>query len=157
MLMFLSNCLRRENKKMCKKTNVRFKNTVCYLLIGLLALSNLYFYSKYSLYKDNTDFANNISNLIHFSVNIDNIDPLTSVWSHKDAEYLRTLLNEVERRSANKYSLENYIAIKYINGNTLLVQTTQNEKGLFRIKDMFFLDAEYYNRLYHRFYKVEDK
>ncbi|KAB3534394.1 hypothetical protein F8154_09235 [Alkaliphilus pronyensis] len=70
---------------------------------------------------------------------------------------MRTLLNEVERRSANKYSLENYIAIKYINGNTLLVQTTQNEKGLFRIKDMFFLDAEYYNRLYHRFYKVEDK
>lgn len=123
------------------------KSKMLYVLIGMLILSNYYFYSQYTILKRNTDYVSSISSRINFSKAVNNIDPLVTVSANKEKDYLTNVLQEVVEKSASGYSLENYIVIKYDNGNTLLVKTTQNDRGIFLIQDLFFLDEKSIDRL----------
>jgi hypothetical protein len=89
----------------------------------------------------------NIANKINLAKTINSIDPIRTFISGQENGYLTSQLEEIVTKGGTTYSLENYVALKYDNGNTLLVQTAQDEKGNFFIQDMFFLNEETYDKL----------
>jgi hypothetical protein len=89
----------------------------------------------------------NIANKINLAKTVESIDPIKTLISDQKKDLLMPLLEEMAVKGGDAYSLENYVVLKYYNGNTLLVQTTQNEKGNFFIQDIFFLDEQSYDKL----------
>lgn len=126
----------------------KLKSTILYVFIGFLILSNLFFYSRYIKFKENTNYIENMTNKISLAATTNDIDLFRTVASNQEEDFLVPLLGDVAMKGSDGSELENYIAIKYNNGNTLFVQITQNEEGIFLIKDMFFLEETTYNRLF---------
>ena len=118
-----------------------------YVVVGFLLLSNIFFYSKFVTIQRDVNYMSNIANKINLAYTVESMDPIKALISDQKKDLLMPLLEEMAVKGGDAYSLENYVVLKYNNGNTLLVQTTQNEKGNFYIQDIFFLDEQSYDKL----------
>jgi len=118
-----------------------------YVIVGCLLLSNIFFYSKFVTIQRDVNYMTNIANKINLAKTIKSIDPIKTLISDRDKDLFMPLLEEMAVKGGDAYSLENYVVLKYNNGNTLLVQTAQNEEGNFFIQDIFFLDEQSYDKL----------
>ncbi|QIB26991.1 hypothetical protein [Caloranaerobacter azorensis] len=74
---------------------------------------------------------------------------ITNVTCDKNLERWKPIIQEIRDKSTQSFKIENYIVIKFDNGNTLMVEIGTNElklNGRRCIADMFFLDEEQYKR-----------
>jgi len=125
----------------------KHKLIMFYVIVGCLLLSNIFFYSKFVTIQRDVNYMTNIANKINLAKTIKSIDPIKTLISDRDKDLFMPLLEEMAVKGGDAYSLENYVVLKYNNGNTLLVQTAQNEEGNFFIQDIFFLDEQSYDKL----------
>lgn len=126
----------------------KVKSAIPYILVGILILSNLYFFVKYTVLKENTDYVKDISGRINFAAELRETDLVEEVASIQGEDFLMPLIEEVADKASNGYRLENYIVLKYDNDNTLLIEVVQDKEGKFLFQDMFFLDETNYDRLF---------
>lgn len=110
------------------------------LILLLLIVSNLFFYSKYKEVSENANYAQNFSSAISIAANSIDTGFLYSHFPSNDLENLGNKFNEIKPKIGSQYRLKQYITLEYKNGNTLVIKTTQNDKGKYLIEDMFILD-----------------
>lgn len=128
------------------------------ILVVMLFLSNVFFFSEYRRIEENNFYS------LHSWINIAAYESsmhensrllLNDITSIKDQEYLRKILNEINTMGDGTYQIEDYRVLKYKNGNTLMLKLTENRQGKFLIQDMFFLDESIFERL--KYTNIEDR
>lgn len=117
------------------------------MLVILLFISNIYFYSRFNELKINTNYTHNVSSAIAIAGLSNDMLFLLQELNPDDLDNLTNKFEEIKPKICDTYSIKEYIAITYRNGNTVMIKVTEDEKGKGLIQDMFLLDESTYNRI----------
>lgn len=115
-------------------------NKILMLILLLLIVSNIFFYSKFKELNENTNYVDEFSSAISIAGNSNDMSFLYSHFSPNNLDNLENKFKEIKPKIGSQYSTSEYITLEYKNGNILAIKTTQNDKGKFFIEDMFILD-----------------
>ncbi|MGF7059698.1 hypothetical protein [Brassicibacter mesophilus] len=121
-------------------------NALIILVLLLLAL-NSFLYSKFKKMESNTNYISRLSSAIAIAANSNDMVFLTPELLPEDQDYLIDTFETIKPAIGRQYSIKNYIAIEYANGNILMIKVTRNREGEFLIQDMFLLDEDIYEKL----------
>ncbi|KPU26667.1 hypothetical protein TR13x_08790 [Caloranaerobacter sp. TR13] len=133
---------------MYSEKNYRRKFILLVITIIFLLCTNFVFYIKYKEEKDkNKYYVYNIYRTILASTRPHLEYLITNVTYDKNLERWKPILKEIREKSSDSAKLENFIVIEYDNGNTLMVEVSNDFKGDYYIEDMFFLDEKQYKKL----------
>jgi len=122
-------------------------------LVFILLFSNILFYKKVEELEENNDYVFNMSRLITGAAHSSLKEILTSKFSDflpSKVDYLMEQFEQIESSIGTKYGMDNYVAIKYANDNTVMLKVVQNEEGKFFIEEIFLLDKNIYDRLKYK-------
>lgn len=122
-------------------------NKVLILILLSLIVSNIFFYTRFKELRDNSNYISNFSSALSIAALDNDMSFLYSHLSHNDLNNLEEKFKSIKPKIGNQYSIKQYIAIEYKNGNTLMIKTTQDNKGKSLIEDMFILDEYSYKRV----------
>lgn len=134
---------------MYSEKNYRRKFILLVITIIFLLCTNFVFYIKYEEEKNKNMYVYNIYHTIRASTRPHLEYLITNVTCDKNLERWKPIIQEIRDKSTQSCKLENYIVIKFDNGNTLMVEVATNElklNGKRCIADMFFLDEKQYKR-----------
>lgn len=122
-------------------------NKGIWMLVILLFISNIYFYSRFNELKINTNYTHKVSSAIAIAGISNDMSFLLQELNSNDLDNLINKFEEIKPKIGDTYSIKEYIAITYRNGNTVMIEVTEDEKGKGLIQDMFLLDESTYNRI----------
>ncbi|WP_069648849.1 hypothetical protein [Caloranaerobacter ferrireducens] len=129
--------------------NYKRRSIFLYAVIIISLFINIVLYIKYEEEKDKNMYIHDIVRTIRASTRPHLEYLITNITCDKNLERWKPIIQEIRDKSSKSYKIENYIVIKYDNGNTLMVETGTNElklNGRRCIADMFFLDEQQYKR-----------
>ncbi len=124
-------------------------NKILGVIILLLFVSNLYFYREFKRCKNNANYMSGFSSSIAIAANSNDLGFLLSKLVPEDSDDLISKFEKIKPMIGNQYSIINYIAIEYKNGNTLMVKAIEYKDGKYLIGDMFVLDELTYKKIKH--------
>jgi len=124
--------------------NNKRTNYLLYMLVTLLVVSNIYIYREYKVAKRNSEFLDRMVHKISVAAHGWYPELITEESSIKDENHWKKILGEIRGKElqGHSYYYDHYIALKYQDGSTLMVEVGQDWDWDFVIVDMFFLDNE---------------
>lgn len=122
-------------------------NKGIWVLVLLLFISNIYFYSRFNELKINTNYTHKVSSAIAIAGLSDDLSFLLQELNPNDLDNLINKFEEIKPKIDNTYNTKDYIAITYRSGNTVMIKVTKDEKGKDLIQDIFLLDESTYNKI----------
>lgn len=108
-------------------------------LFIILVSINIFFYSKYKIEKEKNNFIEQITSRLSISSS-DYYEPLLDYANFKDNINWQEIMGEIDSKRTSSAAISNYIAIKYSNGNTLMIENVLGNRGDYKIQNMFFLN-----------------
>ncbi|MDR7855398.1 hypothetical protein [Tissierella sp.] len=129
-----------------EKSNIKV-NKIFEIIILLLFITNVYFYSNLSKLRTNANYISSIPSAISIAAHDNDRLFLSSRLVPHDIDNLMNKFEEISSKIARQYSVKNYIVVEYNNGNDLIIKTTENEEGKILIEDMFLLDESIYEKM----------
>lgn len=130
--------------------NVKLKelaNKGLWMLVLLLFISNIYFYSRFNELRINTNYTHNVSSAMAIAGLSNDMSFLIQKLNPHDLDNLINKFEEIRPKIVDTYNTKDYIAITYRNGNTVMIKVTKDEKGKSLIQDIFSLDESTYNKI----------
>jgi len=91
----------------------KYKLIMYYVVVGLLLLSNIFFYSKFVTIQRDVNYMTNIANKINLAKTVESIDPIKTLISDQKKDLLMPLLEEMAVKGGDAYSLENYVVPRF--------------------------------------------
>lgn len=119
-----------------------FKN--CLILV--LLFISIFFYSKYKIEKNKNNFVQLI--LSRLSISSGNYyEPLQEYTHEHNNINWKEIMREIDSKGTSNGSFGQYITMEYSNGNTLMMEIAQDNKGYYKIHNMFFLNDDTIKKL----------
>ena len=114
-----------------------FKNS----LVLILLFISIFFYSKYKIEKNKNNFVQPILSRLSISSS-SYYEPLKEyTHEHNNIDW-KEIMGEIDSRRTNSGAIGQYITMEYSNGNTLMMEITQDNKGYYKIQNIFFLNDD---------------
>lgn len=122
-------------------------NKGIWMLVILLFISNIYFYSRFNELKINTNYTHKVSSAMAIAGLSNDMSFLLQELNPNDLDNLINKYEEIKPKIGDTYNTKEYISITYRNGNTVMIEVTEDENGKNLIQDMFILDESTYTKI----------
>lgn len=122
-------------------------NKGIWMLVILLFISNIYFYSRFNELKTNTNYTHKVSSAMVIAGLSNDMSFLLQELNPNDLDNLINKFEKIKPKIGDTYNIKEYIAITYRNSNTVMIEVTEDENGKSLIQDMFILDESTYNKI----------